>query len=117
MRSCCRCRSDGYPESGKSRKRTWRNLGLRLSASCEHWNSPNLKMSLAVTVRVCTNSPEALIETSVVPNRPTQSISVEDTFESDVLLADTESMIRAWRRSFGRFRGKNLGLRARWSSN
>jgi DNA polymerase-4 len=31
---------------------------------------------------------------AVVSNRPTQSISVEDTFERDVLLADTEPMIR-----------------------
>ena len=30
----------------------------------------------------------------VVPDRPTQSISVEDTFEHDVLLAETEPMIR-----------------------
>ena len=30
----------------------------------------------------------------VVPDRPTKSISVEDTFEQDVLLADTEPMIR-----------------------
>src|SRR6202040_1407711 len=33
-------------------------------------------------------------ENKVVPDRPTQSISVEDTFESDVLLAETEPMIR-----------------------
>jgi DNA polymerase-4 len=33
-------------------------------------------------------------ENEVVPDRPTQSISVEDTFEPDVLLAETESMIR-----------------------
>jgi DNA polymerase-4 len=30
----------------------------------------------------------------VVPDRPTQSISAEDTFERDVLLAETEPMIR-----------------------
>jgi DNA polymerase IV len=30
----------------------------------------------------------------VVPDRPTQSISVEDTFEQDVLLTETEPMIR-----------------------
>ncbi len=33
-------------------------------------------------------------ENPVVPDRPTQSISVEDTFEQDVLLSETESMIR-----------------------
>jgi DNA polymerase-4 len=33
-------------------------------------------------------------ENAVVPDRPTQSISVEDTFEQDVLLAETEPMIR-----------------------
>jgi DNA polymerase IV len=33
-------------------------------------------------------------ENRVVPHRPTQSMSVEDTFEQDVHLADTEPMIR-----------------------
>lgn len=33
-------------------------------------------------------------ESEVVPDRPTQSMSVEDTFERDLLLADTEPMIR-----------------------
>ena len=33
-------------------------------------------------------------ENPVVPNRPAQSVSAEDTFEQDVLLAETEPMIR-----------------------
>jgi len=33
-------------------------------------------------------------ESEVVPDRPTQSISVEDTFEQDVVLTETEPMIR-----------------------
>ena len=33
-------------------------------------------------------------ESKVVPDRPTQSISAEDTFERDVLLPETEPMIR-----------------------
>jgi DNA polymerase-4 len=34
-------------------------------------------------------------DSEVVPNRPTQSISVEDTFERDVPLVETEPMIRS----------------------
>ncbi len=33
-------------------------------------------------------------DSEVIPDRPTQSISVEDTFQEDVLLAETEPMIR-----------------------
>ena len=33
-------------------------------------------------------------DSEVIPNRPPQSISVEDTFEKDVLLPETEPMIR-----------------------
>ncbi len=64
------CRWDGYLESGKSRKRSWPNLGLRLSASCGHWNSPNLKMSLGAMARGCTNSPAALMRVQWFPTGP-----------------------------------------------
>jgi DNA polymerase IV len=33
-------------------------------------------------------------ENPMMPNRPTQSVSAEDTFEQDVMLAETEPMIR-----------------------
>jgi DNA polymerase-4 len=33
-------------------------------------------------------------QSAVIPDRPTQSISAEDTFEHDVRLSETESMIR-----------------------
>jgi DNA polymerase-4 len=33
-------------------------------------------------------------ESPVVPDRPTKSVSAEDTFQTDVLLADTEAIIR-----------------------
>src|SRR5437762_8620146 len=33
-------------------------------------------------------------DSEVIPNRPPQSISVEDTFEKDVLLLETEPMLR-----------------------
>jgi DNA polymerase-4 len=33
-------------------------------------------------------------QSEVIPDRPTQSVSAEDTFEQDVLLSETEPMIR-----------------------
>jgi DNA polymerase IV len=58
-------------------------------------------------------------DSAVVSNRPTKSISVEDTFEQDVLLAETEPMIRrlaeklwtAWRKELGPARTVVLKLK------
>src|SRR5579862_4849020 len=51
-------------------------------------------MNSAATVSASTNLPEGSTRIPVVPDRPTKSISVEDTFPEDVLLRETEAMIR-----------------------
>ena len=45
-------------------------------------------------VNACTSLSLGIDHNQVVPDRPTQSISVEDTFEHDVLLPETEPTIR-----------------------
>ncbi len=59
--------------------------GVKLPALEEHFGRHGVRLHELA---------RGIDENEVIPNRPTQSISVEDTFESDVLLADTEPMIR-----------------------
>jgi len=49
---------------------------------------------LVLTGRILHDLSLGIDHNPVVPDRPTQSISVEDTFEHDVLLPETEPMIR-----------------------
>jgi DNA polymerase-4 len=49
-------------------------------------------------------------ESAAVPDRPTQSISVEDTFEHDVLLAELEPMIRRLAEKLWSASGKELRI-------
>lgn len=59
--------------------------GVDFSVLEEHFGRPGVRLHELA---------RGIDESEVVPNRPTQSISVEDTFESDVLLDETEPMIR-----------------------
>jgi DNA polymerase IV len=61
--------------------------------NCEVQTEPTLNVSLDVTARLYEPA-RGIDEHLVVPDRPMQSISVEDTFQEDVLLAETEPMIR-----------------------
>jgi nucleotidyltransferase/DNA polymerase involved in DNA repair len=56
-------------------------------------------------------------ESVVIPDRPTQSISVEDTFEHEVPLSETEPMIRRLAEKLWSDSRQDPGLPARWSSN
>jgi len=56
-------------------------------------------------------------DSAVVPDRPTKSISVEDTFEQDVLLAETEPMIRHLAEKLWSASRKESRWHAQWSSN
>jgi len=49
-------------------------------------------------------------KSEVIPNRPTQSISAEDTFEHDVPLKEAEPMIASLRSKHGPRRAKNHEL-------
>jgi DNA polymerase IV len=82
------------PGVGKVTEQRLAELGLRLVGELRARSLEELQhlfgrygTRLYELARGIDNSP-------VTPDRPTQSISAEDTFEHDVLLADTEAMIR-----------------------
>ncbi len=84
----------GSLESARSPKRNWRNSEYKLLGSCEAWSYPCSNTDSGVTVCACTNLLAVSTTAKSSQNRPPQSISVEDTFEKDVLLLETEPMIR-----------------------
>ena len=79
---------------GKVTEKHLENIGIRTVADLRKLDTSILQASfgrhgirLYELARGIDNNP-------VIPDRPTQSISAEDTFERDLLLADTEPMIR-----------------------
>ncbi len=82
------------PGVGKVTEKHLENIGIRTVVDLRKLDTSILQASfgrhgirLYELARGIDNNP-------VIPDRPTQSISAEDTFERDLLLADTEPMIR-----------------------
>jgi DNA polymerase-4 len=82
------------PGVGKVTEEKLRRLGLRLVGEIRGCTLEELGTHFGRYGQRLYELVRGIDENPVVPNRPTQSISAEDTFEQDVLLADTEPMIR-----------------------
>jgi DNA polymerase-4 len=69
-------------------------LGIRTVRDLRRVDLPTFEHHFGQYGRRLHELARGIDDSAVVPDRPTQSISVEDTFEQDVLLAETEPMIR-----------------------
>jgi DNA polymerase-4 len=82
------------PGVGKVTGEKLANLGVQTVADLRKLDLPVLEQHLGRYGVRLNELALGIDESEVVPDRPTQSISIEDTFEQDVLLAETEPMIR-----------------------
>src|SRR6266567_2997625 len=82
------------PGVGKVTEERLAALGLRLVGELRARSLEELETRFGRYGQRLYELARGIDENPVVPNRPTQSISAEDTFEQDVLLAETEPMIR-----------------------
>lgn len=82
------------PGVGKVTEQKLANLGLRSVGDLRARPLEELQRLFGRYGQRLYELARGMDETAVVPNRPTQSISAEDTFERDVLLSETEPMIR-----------------------
>ena len=82
------------PGVGKVTEEKLRKLGLRLVGEVRARTLEELSTHFGRYGQRLYELARGIDDSPVVPNRPTQSISAEDTFEQDVLLAETEPMIR-----------------------
>ena len=82
------------PGVGKVTEEKLAALGLRLVGELRAISLEELETRFGRYGQRLYELARGIDENPVVPNRPTQSISAEDTFEQDVLLAETEPMIR-----------------------
>jgi DNA polymerase-4 len=82
------------PGVGKVTEEKLANLGLRLVGEIRARTLEELRTHFGRYGHRLYELARGIDENPVVPNRPTQSISAEDTFEQDVFLTETEPMIR-----------------------
>src|SRR6266581_4700078 len=82
------------PGVGKVTGEKLANLGVRTVGNLRELKLPALEHHFGRYGLRLYELARGIDNNEVVPDRPTQSISVEDTFEHDVPLAETEPMIR-----------------------
>jgi DNA polymerase-4 len=82
------------PGVGKVTGERLANLGIKTVRDLRTLDLPVLELQYGRYGLRLHDLARAIDNSEVVPDRPTQSISVEDTFEHDVPLAETEPMIR-----------------------
>jgi DNA polymerase IV len=84
----------GLPGVGKVNEEKLAKLGIKTVGELRSLERANLEREFGRYGLRLYELARGVDENPVVPDRPTQSISVEDTFQEDVLLAETEPMIR-----------------------
>jgi DNA polymerase-4 len=82
------------PGVGKVNEEKLLRLGIKTVGNLRSLELPRLEQEFGRYGVRLYELARGIDENPVVPDRPTRSISVEDTFQEDVLLADTAPMIR-----------------------
>jgi DNA polymerase-4 len=82
------------PGVGKVTRDKLANLGAQTVKDLRTLDLPTLEQHFGRYGQRLHELARGIDDNPVVPDRPTKSISVEDTFERDVLLTETEAMIR-----------------------
>jgi DNA polymerase IV len=82
------------PGVGKVTEETLEKMGVQTVGDLRAWELPALEEHFGRYGVRLYRLARGIDHSEVVPNRPTKSISAEDTFEHDALLAETESVIR-----------------------
>jgi DNA polymerase-4 len=85
---------DRLPGVGKVTEEKLKQLEVQTIADLRRMDLPTLESRLGRYGVRLYELARGIDNSEVVPDRPTQSISSEDTFEEDVLLTEMESMIR-----------------------